>query len=122
MKVLLMTLQNDPPTLDRTASKRKFSRSFKDMIDLCLQKDPTKRLVGLAPVRCNNEYLAMGTKFSLSAEKLLQHPFFKHAKKRGFLVDTIVKNLPPLADRPHRGRRKYVHLKMPAVSLISRVY
>ena len=44
MKVLLMTLQNEPPTLDRTARK-KFTKIFKEMIDSCLQKDPSKRYV-----------------------------------------------------------------------------
>ena len=43
MKVLLLTLQNDPPSLDRDATKHKYSKSFKDMIDTCLQKDPAKR-------------------------------------------------------------------------------
>lgn len=42
MKVLMMTLQNDPPTLEREKTKYKYSKHFKDMIDLCLSKDPTK--------------------------------------------------------------------------------
>jgi serine/threonine-protein kinase OSR1/STK39 len=43
LKVLMMTLQNDPPTLDRESTTHKYSRTFKDMIDTCLSKDPTKR-------------------------------------------------------------------------------
>lgn len=39
-----MTLQNDPPKLNRHREGNvKFSRAFKDMIALCLQKDPGKR-------------------------------------------------------------------------------
>jgi serine/threonine protein kinase len=43
IKVLMLTLQNDPPTLDRSKTMHKYSKTFKDMIDQCLQKDPTKR-------------------------------------------------------------------------------
>ena len=81
MKVLLMTLQNDPPTLDRTSSKGKFTKTFKEMIDSCLQKDPTKRP---------------------TSEKLLQHAFFKHVKKKIYLVDNVIKKIPPVAERPHK--------------------
>ncbi|KAI3638882.1 hypothetical protein MIR68_003380 [Amoeboaphelidium protococcarum] len=81
MKVLMMTLQNDPPTLDRNNSKRKFTRTFKDMIDSCLIKDPAKRP---------------------SSDKLLQHSFFRHAKKKQYLVDMIISKIPPVVDRPHK--------------------
>lgn len=84
MQVLMQTLQNEPPTLDRH-SKKKFTRTFKDMIDSCLQKDPTKRL---------------------SAEKLLQHQFFKHAKKQQWLVDNIVKQVPGVVERPQKDVKK----------------
>lgn len=43
IKILMMTLQNEPPTLDRNNCKYKFSKTFKDMIDSCLKKDPAKR-------------------------------------------------------------------------------
>lgn len=81
MKVLMMTLSNAPPTLDRESCKHKFSKYFKDMIDLCLQKEPNKRP---------------------SAEKLIIHPFFKQAKKRDYLVKSVLANVPPLDKRPHR--------------------
>ena len=45
LKVLMMTLSNDPPTLHRETTKNKYSKAFKDMVDACLQKDPTKRYV-----------------------------------------------------------------------------
>ncbi|MCO5598148.1 hypothetical protein L7F22_052240 [Adiantum nelumboides] len=77
MKVLLMTLQNAPPGLDYERDKR-FSKSFKEMIAMCLVKDPTKRP---------------------SAEKLLKHSFFKHARPADFVARTILGPLPPLWER-----------------------
>ncbi|RCH81379.1 hypothetical protein CU098_001015, partial [Rhizopus stolonifer] len=63
------------------ATKHKYSKLFKDMIDLCLQKDPSKRP---------------------SAEKLLAHPFFKQAKKKDHLVKSILSHVLPLDQRPHK--------------------
>jgi len=80
MKVLMLTLQNEPPTLDRDQASHKFSKTFKEMIDSCLVKDPTKRP---------------------TSEKLLQHSFFKQAKKRSYLVSTILHNVPPLTQITH---------------------
>ena len=74
MKVLLLTLQNPPPTLDSES----FSSSFKDFIDNCLQKDPAKRP---------------------TASKLLEHKFFKQAKKVEYVKQHLLKNLPPLWER-----------------------
>ncbi|CAO3583975.1 unnamed protein product [Absidia cylindrospora] len=81
MKVLMMTLSQDPPTLSRETTKHKFSKMIKEMIDACLQKDPKQRP---------------------SAEKLLQHPFFRQAKKKGFLVKSILTRVPTLEKRPHK--------------------
>ncbi|KAG2224856.1 hypothetical protein INT45_008038 [Circinella minor] len=81
LKVLMMTLSSDPPTLVRETTKHKYSRVFKDMIDLCLNKDPAKRP---------------------TAEKLLQHQFFKQAKRREYLVKTLLADLPALEQRPHK--------------------
>jgi serine/threonine protein kinase len=83
MKVLLLTLHSDPPTLDRSNAKKRFTKTFKDMIDSCLQKDHSKRP---------------------SAEKLLQNSFFKHSKKLQYLVDNVVKKIPPVLDRQHKGK------------------
>ena len=82
IKVLMLTLQNEPPTLDRSKTKHKFSKTFKDMIDSCLQKDPAKRP---------------------TAEKLLQHAFFKQAKKPSYLVQSMIEGLTPLALRNRRS-------------------
>lgn len=43
MKVIYLTLSSNPPTLDRKRAKNKYSRAFKEMIDSCLQRDPSKR-------------------------------------------------------------------------------
>ncbi|KAF6004855.1 hypothetical protein F1559_003074 [Cyanidiococcus yangmingshanensis] len=53
MKVLQLTLQGPPPTLEHPG---RFSAAFKDFVELCLQKDPRKRP---------------------SASELLEHPFMK---------------------------------------------
>ncbi|KAK4421467.1 Serine/threonine-protein kinase fray2, partial [Sesamum alatum] len=77
MKVLLMTIQNAPPGLDYDRDKR-FSKSFKEMVAMCLVKDQTKRP---------------------TAEKLLKHPFFKNAKPPELSVKKLFADLPPLWKR-----------------------
>ncbi|PON98954.1 Serine/threonine protein kinase [Trema orientale] len=77
MKVLLMTLQNGPPGLDYERD-RNFSSSFREMVNACLIKDPKRRP---------------------TAEKLLKHRFFKQARSREYVVQTILDGLPPLGDR-----------------------
>ncbi|WCJ38443.1 Protein kinase superfamily protein [Euphorbia peplus] len=77
MKVLMMTLQNAPPSLDYEGDK-KFSKSFKDMVSACLVKDPKKRP---------------------TSEKLLKHRFFKHSRPNEFLARNILDGLPSLGDR-----------------------
>ncbi|KAF9394015.1 hypothetical protein CPC16_000423 [Podila verticillata] len=79
IKVLMLTLSNDPPTLDRETTKYRYSKMFKEMIDICLQKDPLRRP---------------------TAEKLLSHSFFKQAKKKSYLVSGLLHSLPPLEQRP----------------------
>ncbi|CAA0394549.1 putative protein kinase STE-STE20-Fray family [Arabidopsis thaliana] len=77
MKVLLMTIQNAPPGLDYDRDK-KFSKSFKELVALCLVKDQTKRP---------------------TAEKLLKHSFFKNAKPPEICVKKLFVDLPPLWTR-----------------------
>ncbi|XP_042506213.1 serine/threonine-protein kinase BLUS1-like isoform X2 [Macadamia integrifolia] len=77
MKVLLMTIQNAPPGLDYDRDKR-FSKSFKEMVAMCLVKDQTRRP---------------------TAEKLLKHSFFKNAKPPELSVKSLLTGLPPLWER-----------------------
>jgi serine/threonine protein kinase len=84
MKVLLMTIQNAPPGLDYDRDK-KFSKSFKEMVAMCLVKDQAKRP---------------------TAEKLMKHSFFKNAKSPELSVKKLFADLPPLW-----GRVKALQLK-----------
>ncbi|OMO70183.1 hypothetical protein CCACVL1_19070 [Corchorus capsularis] len=77
MKVFLMTLQNAPPGFDDSDHDKKFSKSFKHMVATCLVKDPRKRP---------------------TTEKLLKHPFFKHAKPPEVSVEKLLAKSPKVWD------------------------
>ncbi|KAI0322324.1 kinase-like domain-containing protein [Amylostereum chailletii] len=81
--VLLQTVHNASPTLDRDGGVHKYSRAFKELIDSCLVRDPSLRP---------------------TASQLLQMAFFKNAKRKTYLVNTILRGLPPLANRLERRR------------------
>ncbi|VVC95238.1 STE20/SPS1-related proline-alanine-rich protein kinase [Leptidea sinapis] len=89
MKVLMLTLQNDPPTLDTGAEEKDqykaYGKTFRKMIFECLQKDPTKRP---------------------SATELLKHSFFKKAKDRKYLVQTLVSIGPSMETRVHKASKR----------------
>lgn len=70
-----------PPKMDRNAGEHTYSAAFADMIAQCLQKDPSKRP---------------------TAQDLLNSSFFKGAKKKGYLVGTVLKGLPPLVQRQEK--------------------
>lgn len=76
-KVLIMTISSAAPCLEREKDKQ-FSKAFKDVIKLCLNKDPSKRP---------------------TTEKLLKHQFFKHTKFNSSLVQKLLNGLGPLWER-----------------------
>lgn len=77
MKVLLMTIHNAAPGLDHERDKR-FSKAFREIVKLCLNKDPSKRP---------------------TTEKLLKHPFFRHTKYNSSVVQKLLNGLGPLWER-----------------------
>ncbi|KAH9853025.1 kinase-like domain-containing protein [Lenzites betulinus] len=83
-KVLVMTVTDGPPTLERNAGPHRYSSAFADVVAMCLQKDPARRP---------------------TAGDLLQTPFFKNARKPSYLCSAILKGLPPLTHRQERRKQ-----------------
>jgi len=89
MKVLMLTLQNDPPTLDTGADEKDqykaYGKTFRKMIVECLQKEASKRP---------------------SASELLKHPFFKKAKDKKYLVQTLLSTGPSMETRVSKAAKR----------------
>ncbi|MBW0551158.1 hypothetical protein O181_090873 [Austropuccinia psidii MF-1] len=83
-QILFDTVQKPSPTLDRSrpGAPYKYSKTFKRLIDRCLQKSPPLR----PPSR-----------------ELIQHRFFRQARPKNYLVSTILRDLPPLEQRQERS-------------------
>ncbi|KAI3995023.1 hypothetical protein MKX01_037920 [Papaver californicum] len=84
MKAILMTIEGAPPGLAYESNK-KFSKSFRQIIKICLEKDPRKRP---------------------SAQQLLKHSFFKKARSSEYITHTLVKELPSLGDCAKESKKK----------------
>jgi serine/threonine protein kinase len=75
MKVIMLALNKEPP---RCSTDEPFDSSFKEIVNLCLQKDPRHRP---------------------TAEVLLSKKFFKKARGPDYLVQALFSHLSPLEDR-----------------------
>lgn len=86
LKVLMLTLEHEPPTLESVSDYedqyKSYGKSIRKLVSDCLQKDPKKRP---------------------TASELLKHPFMKKAKDRKYLVQTLLSSAPSFEERSKRA-------------------
>uniref|UniRef100_A0A3Q3DLD4 Serine/threonine-protein kinase OSR1 n=1 Tax=Hippocampus comes TaxID=109280 RepID=A0A3Q3DLD4_HIPCM len=96
MKVLMLTLQNDPPGLETGVSDKemvkKYGKSFRKMISMCLQKDPEKS-------RCMIHQC-----FGPRASASLKLAFFV-CQTHDYLLEKLLQRAPTMSERSKRVRR-----------------
>lgn len=105
MKVLMLTLQNDPPTLDTNAERKdqykQYGKSFRHVIKDCLQVGHGQGIAQtearyIVAARFNEEnsiYLQKDPTKRPTASELLKYSFFKKGKDKGWLVQSLIENL-----------------------------
>jgi len=72
IEVLMLTLQNEPPTIDTSAEipdqYKNYSKTFRKMVSECLKREPDQRP---------------------TAKQLLRHEFFKKAKVNFYFLCVV---------------------------------
>mmetsp|Transcript_9008 Transcript_9008/g.27079 ORF Transcript_9008/g.27079 Transcript_9008/m.27079 type:complete len:682 (+) Transcript_9008:44-2089(+) len=89
LKVMVKVLSSAPPRLNAAADS-KYSRTFKEMVDLCLRKDARQRA---------------------STSELLQHKFFRNVRKPDDLVSMLTK-MPPIGSRGGAQSKLFRQMKL----------
>lgn len=77
-QAMLMTLKDPAPSLTEEGGRTNFSKALKELVTMCLKKNPGERP---------------------SAAKLLEHRFIKSAKSTDHFARHVIEKLQPLGER-----------------------